>query len=133
MSHDKNLSLFVFIDALGWEIAQKHELLPDVLQTSRPLNTMFGYSCTCDPTIVTGKMPHEHGHFSFYNYAPERSPFKWTWPLRLLPKSLTRRGRVRHQLSKFVKWKIGYSGYFQLYNTPLDKLHLYLFIAFAVI
>ena len=125
MSHDKRLSLFVFIDALGWEIAKRHELLPDVLQTSQPLNTVFGYSCTCDPTIITGKMPHEHGHFSFYNYAPERSPFKWTWPLRFLPKSLTRRGRVRHQLSKFVKWKIGYTGYFQLYNTPLNHLPLY--------
>ena len=51
------LRLFVFIDALGWELARKYSFLDDILVTKTPLGTIFGYSSTCDPTILTGKLP----------------------------------------------------------------------------
>ena len=73
----KRLTLCVFIDALGWEILQRHSFLDDIVVEKRPLNTVFGYSSTCDPTIITGKMPRDHGHFAFFTYDPENSPFGW--------------------------------------------------------
>jgi hypothetical protein len=118
-----DLSLFVFVDALGWEILNRHAFLDDVLVTKRPLQTVFGYSSTCDPTIITGLSPQQHGHFSFFNYDPARSPFRWAHWLSLLPRRLTSRGRVRHWISRIVGKCLGYSGYFQLYNMPFDRLH----------
>jgi hypothetical protein len=116
------LTLAVFIDAMGWEIANQHGFLKDLLPERRPLDTVFGYSSTCDPTILTGLSPQEHGHFAFYAYAPERSPFKELRWLNLLPKQLAARGRVRQQISKLVRTQLGYTGYFQLYNAPFDLL-----------
>jgi predicted AlkP superfamily pyrophosphatase or phosphodiesterase len=89
------------------------------------LGTVFGYSSTCDPTIISGKMPHEHGHFSFFAYNPEKSPFAALKYLSILPKFLTRRGRVRRQLSKLIQRYYGYTGYFQIYGMPFDLISLF--------
>lgn len=121
----EKISLNIFIDAFGWELARRHSFLDDVLVTRQPLGTVFGYSSTCDPTIITGKMPREHGHFSFFYYNPDISPFKGIRFLGLFPKSIMNRGRVRHHISKWFKRIYGYTGYFQLYNMPFDRLHLF--------
>lgn len=119
------LTLCVFIDALGWELVRNRPFLDDLLTTRAPLETVFGYSCTCCPTILTGKMPREHGHLSFFSYAPQRSPFTDLGFLARLPRTLTRRGRVRRLLSRWVARRKGFTGYFQLYNVPFDRLHLF--------
>ncbi len=119
------LTLFLFVDALGWELLQKHSFLDDALPYRRPLDTVFGYSSTCDPTILTGKAPRDHGHFSFFCYNPSESPFRLLRPLGWLPKTITSRGRVRHWISRLVKPLLGYTGYFQLYNVPFHVLPLF--------
>lgn len=121
----KELALFVFIDALGWEISRRNLFLEDLLPCKSPLETVFGYSCTCDPTILTGKLPRDHGHFSFFVYDPPRSPFRPFRSFRFLPRSLTRRGRVRRVISRWVQRRLAYTGYFQLYNMPFSHLHLF--------
>ena len=126
MSEQRDLSLFVFVDAFGWEVFKQHaSFLEGELQTTTPLGTIQGYSCTCDPTIISGKLPSVHGHLSFFSYSPENSPFGWCRVFSMLPKSLTRRGRVRRYISKFVQVVQGYTGYFQLYNVPFNYLHLF--------
>lgn len=117
--------MVVFIDALGWEILQEHSFLDDQLTFKGPLDTVFGYSSACDPSILTGTLPREHGHFSCFLYDPENSPFGWLRWLRFLPRSLTRRGRVRRVLSRLVGRLKGFTGYFQLYNMPFRFLHLF--------
>lgn len=119
------LGLFVFIDAFGWELARKYPFLDDVLVTKQPLGTVFGYSSTCDPTILTGKLPQEHGHFSFFYHNPAESPFGICRLLRFLPRSITRRGRVRRVMSRIIKRYYGYTGYFQIYNMPFRYLPLF--------
>jgi predicted AlkP superfamily pyrophosphatase or phosphodiesterase len=119
------LSLFVFIDAFGWELARKYPFLDDVLVTKKPLGTVFGYSSTCDPTILTGKMPRDHGHFSFFYHNPKDSPFAICRLLGLLPKFVTRRGRVRRVMSRIIRRYYGYTGYFQIYNMPFRYLPLF--------
>ena len=121
----KRLTLCVFIDALGWEILQRHSFLDDILVEKGPLDTIFGYSSTCDPTIITGKMPREHGHFAFFAYDPKKSPFGWYKYFALLPKFLMERGRVRAKFSQMMKRVHGFTGYFQLYNMPFKTLHLF--------
>ncbi|MDA8018976.1 MAG: alkaline phosphatase family protein [Thermoanaerobaculia bacterium] len=120
----ETLTLAVFIDALGWELEQQHGFLNDVLTFKKPLDTVFGYSSTCDPTILTGRPPHTHGHFAFYTYAPGNGAFPRSWRhLALLPESITSRGRVRHWLSRIGQRWLGWDGYFSLYNVPFDRLH----------
>ena len=53
------LRLYCFIDALGWKLAEQHGFLQDLLVTRAPLGTLLGYSSTCDPSILTGKLPRE--------------------------------------------------------------------------
>lgn len=122
----RKLSLFLFIDAFGWEVKQRHpEFLKDMIQDSKPLKTILGYSSACDPSIISGLTPGEHRLWSSYYYDPAGSPFKWTRPLAILPDFMLQRGRVRNLLSKWVKKRCGFSGYFQLYAVPFKELPLF--------
>lgn len=122
---EKSISLFVFIDALGWELVNRHAFLQDVLATRAPMKTIFGYSSTCHPTILTGTLPRVHRHFTFYYYDPKSSPFRAYKAFGLLPRFLTSRGRIRHKMSQFLQKFHGYTGYFALYNMPFEYLHLF--------
>ena len=121
----ERLSLFVFIDAFGWELVRHYSFLNDLLPVKAPLGTIFGYSSTCIPTILTGKMPREHGHFAFFTRANGSSPFKYYRAFGLLPKRITDHGRVRSYMSKTLKPLHGFTGYFQLYNMPFEHLHCF--------
>jgi hypothetical protein len=121
----RRLVLAVFIDGLGWEVLRGRRFLDDLLPHRSPMATMFGYSSTCDPTILTGRLPREHGHFSSFFYAPEASPFRPWRALGLLPASVADRGRVRRWISRAVCAAHGYDGYFQLYAIPFRHLHLF--------
>ncbi len=124
----ESISLCVFIDALGWEILQRHSFLPELLVHKQPLTTIFGYSATCDPTILTGVLPRQHGHFSFYAYDPARSPFRkslFVQLMRLCPKALSSRNRVRNIAGKIILRRLKYTGYFNIYNMPFSLLPLF--------
>ena len=121
---DTPVKVFVFVDALGWKQVQKYRFLEDLLPHRRSIEMQFGYSCTAIPTILTGQPPAVHGHLAFYDWAPDRSPFKaarYFAPL-MRPRSFWRRGRVRNVLSRFVKRACGFTGYFQLYSVPFERL-----------
>lgn len=116
------ISIVVFIDALGWDVLKGRRFMEQELPFRRKLRSVFGFSSACIPSILTGLMPREHKHWSFFYYSPETSPFK---PLRLLgwlPRSLVDRGRVRNLISKLIKRLYSYTGYFQLYNIPFEHV-----------
>ncbi len=122
--NDRPVKAYVFVDALGWKQARRYVFLEDLLPHRRAVEMQFGYSCTAIPTILTGKRPCEHGHFAFYEWAPDRSPFRamrFAAPF-LRPKSFWSRGRVRNVLSRLVKRTYGFTGYFQLYGIPPERL-----------
>ncbi len=121
---ERKVRAFVFVDALGWRQVERYGFLSDLLPYRREIEMQFGYSCTAIPTILTGERPSVHGHLAFYDYAPERSPFR---AMRLLapflrPRGFWRRGRVRNVLSKLIKRLYGFTGYFQLYGMPIERL-----------
>ena len=120
------LSLFIFIDAFGWEVSQRHPFfLQELIHDRKKLDTILGYSSACDPSIISGKLPCEHRMWSSFYYDPKGSPFKWTRMLAVLPDSIFRRGRVRHYLSRLIKKVLGFTGYFQLYGVPFKYLPLF--------
>ena len=124
----KKVSVYMFIDALGWELVNRYKFLESELPHRRKVEMQFGYSSTAMPTILTGESPDKHGHFSFFYYDPKNSPFKkfkymkYLFGAGLHPKCLFNRGRVRRIISKFVGKKLGYTGYFSLYGVPFERL-----------
>ena len=122
----EKLNLFLFIDAFGWEVKQRHpEFLNGLIQDCKPLETILGYSSACDPSIISGLTPNEHKLWSSFYYDPENCPYKWVRHLRFLPDAIFQHGRVRHQISKWIKKRCGFTGYFQIYNVPFDALPLF--------
>lgn len=120
---EKKLSLFIFIDALGWQILQRHpEFLKEQAPYRKELRTIFGYSSACDPSIISGLTPSEHLQWSSFYYSPETCPYPWLRYLRFLPSFLMDYHKVRHRLSQLIKWSCGFTGYFQLYNVPFQYL-----------
>jgi len=117
------IDIFVFADALGWAIASRRRFAENLLPVRNRCETLLGYSSTCDPTILTGAIPSEHRHFSFFIKAARgASPFANLRPLGILPELLAGHHRIRNQVSKLISRRQGYTGYFQLYSVPFSKL-----------
>ena len=119
------LPLFIMVDACGWEISKDRPFLRGLAPNRKKLNSVFGYSSTCVPSILSGRWPDEHHNWCYFVYDPVHSPFaKLRW-LRFLPKALTSRRIVRRALTKLVKSRLNFKGYFDLYNIPFQHIHLY--------
>ena len=119
------LPLFVFVDACGWEIIKDDPFVRDVAPHRRQLRSVFGYSSACIPSILSGRYPNEHRNWSYFVYDPKNSPFRSLRWLQLLPSALTSRRRVRRWLSHYVKLRLKFRGYFDLYNVPFRFISLF--------
>jgi predicted AlkP superfamily pyrophosphatase or phosphodiesterase len=119
------LPLFVFIDACGWEIVKHDPFALELAPHRRQLESVFGYSSACVPSILSGHWPVEHRNWCYFVYDPVHSPFRVLRPLRWLPRFLTSRRFFRRRLSRFMKSRLGFKGYFDLYNLPFRHIHLF--------
>lgn len=126
----KKISVFMFVDAMGWEIVRGRDFLKDLLPHRYRVGMQFGYSSTAIPTILSGQKPTVHKHLSFYYYAPDKSPFRMFkyMGLGLLPSSIADRWRVRHMLSKLVAKYYGFTGYFEMYAMPFNRISYFDYI-----
>lgn len=119
------LNLFIMVDACGWKIIKDRPFLRDLAPHRRQLESVFGYSSTCVPSILSGRWPDEHRNWCYFVYDPENSPFRKLKWLRWLPKAITSRRRFRTLLTRLVKKQLGFKGYFDLYNIPFEYIHLF--------
>jgi len=118
-----HVSLFIFIDAFGWEVYQRNRFFLDgMVRDSKRLETILGYSSACDPSIISGLLPSEHGMWSSFYYSPTTCPYRWLRHLSWLPDSIFSRGRVRYWMSKWIKKLHGFTGYFMIYSVPFKIL-----------
>ena len=116
------LSIYVLVDALGWEIVRGRSFLDDELPDRRWLTTILGYSSGAIPTLLSGRTPSEHGHWNLFYRDPARSPFRWTRALAPLPRPLVENRVARRVLKSVARRVSGYSGYFSLYDYPVAHL-----------
>lgn len=121
----QRLSLFIMVDACGWEIVKDHPFLKELAPHRRKLESVFGYSSTCVPSILSGRWPDEHRNWCYFIYDPLHSPFRSLRMLRWLPSAITSRRIVRRYLTKLVKVRLNFRGYFDLYNIPFKFIHLF--------
>lgn len=117
------ISLFVLVDALGWQFAQAHEFLSDLLRFRYPVETVLGFSSAAIPTILSGEMPEVHAHWCLFRKAGFYSCFSWTLPLVILPARLRENHRTRNLVATLTRSMFGISGYFCLYEVPVSMLH----------
>ncbi len=125
MQRGDGVAIYVLVDALGWEVLRDRPFLDDILQQRDQVETILGYSSGAIPTILTGQYPNGHGHWNLFHRSPETSPFRWTRPLQCLPKRLREWRGTRRVVKEVSKRLSGYSGYFAIYNLPLDRLANY--------
>ncbi len=119
------VSIFIFCDALGYDAVNRHRFMEQEFPFRRCIRTQLGYSSACVPTILSGEPPTVHNHFSFfYHDRSGASPFglfRYLHPL-LHPDIVFNNHRVRSRMSRFIKFVRGYTGYFNLYSMPYDRL-----------
>jgi hypothetical protein len=119
------LPLFIMIDACGWEILRQNPFAEASAPTRKRLDSVFGYSSTCVPSILSGRWPVEHRNWCYFVYDPANSPFRSLRPLRWLPAAVTSRRIFRRWLTRFVRVQLKFRGYFDLYNIPFRHIHLF--------
>lgn len=119
------LPLFIMIDAMGWEILREDPFGRNFAPTRKRLESVFGYSSTCVPSILSGRWPDEHRNWCYFVYDPAHSPFRPLRRLRWLPAAVTGRRIFRRLLTRLVKTQLGFRGYFDLYNIPFRHIHLF--------
>lgn len=92
----KQLSVFILIDALGWRYVEGRDFLNDLLPHRQPLKTVLGFSSGAIPAMLTGVPPAVNGHWNLFYFDPQGSPFRWFRHFlflsdRLLDQRITRR------------------------------------------
>ena len=113
------------VDACGWEIIRNDPFGNSFAPHRRKLNSVFGYSSTCVPSILSGRWPDEHRNWCYFVYDPKNSPFRSLRPLRFLPQAITSRRIFRRLLTRLVKVQLKFRGYFDLYNIPFKYISLF--------
>src|SRR5437899_5971708 len=119
------LPLFIFIDACGWEIVKDDPFLKSIAPLRKRLTSVFGYSSACVPSILSGRYPCEHRNWCYFVYDPANSPFRVFRHPSCLPSAGTSRRFFRRLLCRFIKAKLKFCGYFDLYNIPFKHISLF--------
>lgn len=92
--------LVILIDALGWELCQRHGFLQKELPVRGPVRTVLGFSSGAIPTLLTGLWPAQHGRWNLLYYDPAQSPFRSWRGLEKCPDA-----GVNHRLGrKLAQW-----------------------------
>ncbi len=115
-------SIFVLMDALGWEWIKEHPFLKEVAPYRRPLDSVLGFSTAAIPSILTGRFPQEHGRLSLFHRANGHSPFSKLKLICAMPPWMVENRYARFGVKTLARRINNLIGYFQLYGVPLKYL-----------
>src|SRR3989442_3999607 len=110
------LSIYVLVDALGWELVRGRPFLDDVLIDKRWLVTILGYSSGAIPSLLSGRYPNQHGHWNLFYRSPGASPFRWTRPLGRLPRPLVENPVSRRVVQHPARRPSGYNRHLSVFD-----------------
>jgi hypothetical protein len=111
-------SIYILIDALGWQYLEGREFLNDILTYRVPLQTVLGFSSGAIPTILTGLPPATTGHWNLFYHDPQSSPFKWLRFFRVLPDALLDNRLTRKVLKELGRRALGMGPLFECSVSP---------------
>ena len=112
------LSVFVLIDALGWQYLEGREFLQDLLPYRVPMRTVLGFSSGAIPTILTGVAPAVTGHWNLFYFDPTGSPFRWLKPLGFLPDAILDNRVSRKVMKELGRRVLGMGPLFECAVSP---------------
>jgi len=118
------VSIFIFCQSFGWDLMQTLPFLDglaDVRSCARPI---LGSSCASLPTLLSGTLPAEHKHFSWFYYSPINTPFRVCRFLSYLPVFRHSR-KLRDNIVLAVKKSSHITGRLDIFNMPLRHLPLF--------
>lgn len=116
------MDIQILVDGLGWEVA-RHLPAFDFLDGPRgPLETILGFSSAAIPTILTGRMPEEHGVWNLFFLNPEQTDFPLMRAMGTLASRLDRSRIVRRLALEANRLWTGFEGYYQAYEVPSGLL-----------
>ncbi len=115
-------SIFVLMDAFGWEWIKDHPFLKEAAPYRRPLDSVLGFSTAAIPSILTGRFPDEHGRLSLFHRANGHSPFSKLKLICAMPPAMVENRYARFAVKTIARRMNHLSGYFQLYGIPLRYL-----------
>lgn len=115
----RRLGVFVMIDALGFRFLREHEFLPE-LDFRVGLRTVLGDSGACQPTLLTGRLPHAHGHAAMFQRANGTTPLAVARHYAWLPPIVRDDPRIRRRIHARVADRIDAD--FSLYECPTRLL-----------
>jgi Type I phosphodiesterase / nucleotide pyrophosphatase len=118
MSPDRHIHVCVLIDALGWRLLEGQAFLNDLLPYRQPLRTILGFSSGAIPTILTGRLPVENGHWNLLYYDPKGSPFRWLRNFRFLPDQVLDHRVTRKLLKEVGRRFLGMGPMFECLVSP---------------
>jgi Type I phosphodiesterase / nucleotide pyrophosphatase len=118
MNRDRPIHLCVLIDALGWRLLEGQNFLNDLLPYRQPLRTVLGFSSGAIPTILTGQLPAESGHWNLLYYDPKGSPFQWLRHFRFLPDQVLDHCVTRKFLKEMGQRFLGMGPMFECVVSP---------------
>ncbi len=103
---NNSIHVFIYLTGPGWHIFKEHGFLAEYCKHQYPVKSQLGCSHAVLSTVLTGKNPDEHGHFSSYYFkesstALETAQRFWT---KVIGKE---------------------SGYFGKYSVPLRNLNYF--------
>ncbi len=111
------LLLVLMIDALGHRLVRDTGTFRFLDAPDGPVKSVCGYSSACIPSLLTGKLPVEHGHWAMYHHDPIASVFRpHRVEIALLAGLLGRPGLARRWIARRVQRSV--DGYFSLYEVP---------------
>lgn len=114
----RRLVLVIMIDALGHRVVEESSFLEGLARKPRPVRTVLGFSSSAIPSLLTGAMPQEHGHFAMFLRNTAGSPFRGSrWMIRVVGEWLGREGFLKRRLTRQLL-RQGTTGYFSLYEIP---------------
>jgi len=115
-------TIFVVLDALGYDLIEERDFLADLAPYRYRIRTVLGCAAATIPTLLTGTAPADHGRWMLFSYAPDHSPFRHFGFLRHLPRSVAHSRRVRATLARMIAHRLHWTGEFGLLNVPLKIL-----------
>jgi hypothetical protein len=112
------VSIFVLIDALGWELIRERPFLAQFLPHQQSLRTLLGFSSGIIPSILTGRTPAENGMWNLVYFDPEHSPFRAMRRFGKLPGQLLDNRIGRRLLTELGRRVLGMGSNFDVSVPP---------------
>ncbi len=118
MKGDRRTHICVLIDALGWQFLEGQDFLEEFLPYRHALRTVLGFSSGAIPTILTGRLPFESGHWNLLYYDPKGSPFWWLRYFSFLPDRVLDHRITRKLLKEMGRRFLGMGPMFECLVSP---------------